>query len=310
MKLRRLVVYVQFIGLFTAGLGVYGPGPIRQLRAEDSRPVNLRYRFQTDQVVRYEVIMNDDYRIQVGEAVDHPYSHQKSRKSYRVKSVQEDGSAILELTIESVAIELFQNGEKHTFDTKPQEGRQKPEEPAFQALEDLVGKPHLQVTVSPQGVISQIRPLVQKDQVPEDPQQTAFDVLLQLPPDPIPVGGTWKEDFEISVALPNSKLRRPVKVQRQYTLQSVDNNLATIEMRTRILTVLDEPEEQLQLLRRTPQGTIVIDVQRGLLVSKSFTQNNEVTGFQNGPSIMSFKQQQREELVEVATAAVGSTTPR
>lgn len=271
------------------------------LHADDAQQVNLRYKFVPGQLVRYDVQLNDDYQIQVGEDKDTPYSHQSSVKNYRVKKVEADGSAILELTIESVNLEINQNGETFRYDSqrKSEEGKESEDalnQPVFLAMKALVGKPHLQLRVTPHGEVSAFVPLVKGDQVPDNPSQVAFDVLLRLPESPIAVGGTWKEDFEINLPIPESSLRKPVKVQRHYTLKSVEGPLATIELNTKVLTILELPEEQMQLLRRRPSGTIVLDLDRGLLVSKDLKQDNEVSGFSTGPSHIRFQQVISEKL--------------
>jgi|GEM_PF-2364958 hypothetical protein len=280
------------------------------LQADESRLIDLRYKFVPGQLVRYDVQLNDDYRIQVGEDTDTPYSHQTSVKNYRVKAVEEDGSAILELTIESVNLEIHQNGETFRYNSQKSEKEEGSDDalnqPVFLAMKALVGKPHLQLRVTPRGDVSAFVPLVPGDQVPENPAQVAFDVLLRLPEEPIAIGGTWKEDFEISLPIPESSLRKPVKLQRHYTLKSVEGALATIELKTKVLTILDLPEEQMQLLRRRPSGTIVLDLERGLLVSKELTQDNEVSGFNTGPSHMRFQQVVSEKLRDAAVVSADS----
>lgn len=295
MRLQAICLSLVLTALFT---GFYG-------RAHANEPVQLRYRFETGQVVRYAVVMNDDYKIHVGVTTEEPYSHQNSTKSYRVKSVNPDGSAELELTIEEIALEIFQNGEKLKFNSKDKETKDR--QPVFLALEGLIGKPHLKLTISPQGEISNYTPLVAKDQVPNDPESAAFDVLIALPEKSVAVGESWKEDLTVKIGIAGTPgLQKPVRVQRNYTLKSYENNLATIEIKTRVLTVLEEAEEQMQLLRRRPQGTVVIDTKRGLLVSKQLNQDNEVTGFDMGASVINFRQKQEEKLLGVTMDAQAS----
>ncbi len=260
--------------------------------------ISLRYKFQEGQVVRYSVVMNDDYKIHVGVTSEEPYSHQQSKKSYRVKSVNPDGSAVLELTIEEIQLEILQNGEKMNFDSRAKKQDETPV--VFQPLGSMIGKPHLQLTVSPRGEVSKFTPLIGKNSAPEDPSAAAFDVLIGLPEKSVKVGETWKEDLTVNIGVAGApQLQKPVRMQRLYTLKSFEQNQATIEIKTRILTSLNEAEEQMQLLRRQPNGTVVIDTSRGLLVSKVLTQDNEVTGFDMGASVINFRQRQEEKLVEV-----------
>lgn len=260
----------------------------------EAAKVKLRYQFQPGQIVRYDVSINDDYKIQVGNSEDKPYSHQTSIKNYQVKSVEPDGSAVLELTIESVKLEIHQNGDTFQYnsitDVDPKN------QPVFQAMSHLVGKPHLQLRMSTRGEVSAFVPLVPGDQVPDNPGQVAFDVLLHLPEEPLAVGESWKEDFELKLPIPDSPLRKTIRMQRQYTLQQLEGPRATIELQTKILSILDSTDLEMQLLRRQPGGTVVLDLERGLLISKNLKQDNQVSGFEMGPSLMHFKQQITEKL--------------
>jgi hypothetical protein len=203
---------------------------------------------------------------------------------------------------------ISQNGQTFTYDSRQKEDVNL--QPVFLAMGNLVRKPHLQVTMSPRGEVSSITPLIEIKQMPSDPKQVASDVLLKLPEEPLAIGGSWKEDAVIQIPLQGSdRLTKAVKVQRRYTLKGVQNQLATIDMQSKVLTVLEDPEEQMQILRRTPQGSLLIDLRRGLLVSKEFTQDNEVTGFQT-PMSITFKQRHTETLCPDQTAAVPAAGTR
>lgn len=262
--------------------------------ADTPEKVALRYRFEPGQVVRYDVTLNDDYKIQVGSSTDEPYSHQTSVKSYTVKSVLPDGSAVMQLTIESVQLEIQQNGETFRYNSSADSTPQ--EQPVFQAMKNLVGKPHLQITMSPRGEVSAFTPMVPGNQVPDNPQQVAFDVLLRLPEAPLAVGEDWKEDLEIVLPIPDSMLTRTIKLQRRYTLKSLDGDLATIDVQTKILSLLESTDEEMQLLRRTPSGTVVLNLKKGQLISKRLHQDNQVSGFERGASFMGFRQQLIENI--------------
>jgi len=275
-------------------MGLFWGSFLPHLSADDSGKTLLRYKFTPGQVVRYDVTLNDDYQIQVGTETDEPYSHQQSVKNYQVMSVNPDGSAILQLTIESVQLEIYQNGDKFNYDSLVDTGPQ--EQAVFQAMKNLVGKPHLQITMSTRGEVSAFLPLVKGNQVPDNPQQVAFDVLLRLPEEPLAEGESWKENFQVILPIPDSKLTRTVKMQRQHTLKKLEGALATIDVETKVLSILESTDDEMQLLRRQPDGTVIIDLERGLLVSKTLHQDKQVTGFGTGASFMNFKQRLSEKL--------------
>ncbi len=260
--------------------------------------IPLRYKFKEGQVVRYQVSMRDDYNVQFGGETYTPYNDQQTVKSYRVVSVNEDGSAVLELTFESVVIKMMENESTYEFDSHKKENP----DPKFAAMSHMIGKPHVQMTVSATGEVLKFTNLINNvEQDVDEARQAAMDVLLRLPEDPIAVGSSWREDFQGSVAIENSSLKKPVKMQRRYYFKSYINDLATIELKTTIITKLS-PAEEIQLIRRQPQGAIVLNTAQGLQISKTFTQDNTVQNFQQGACVANFKQTQTETLKEQQTA--------
>ena len=266
------------------------------LLGDDAEGHLLRYKFQPGQVIRYEVSLHDDYEVTIGEVTEKPHSYQDSVKSYRVISVNEDGSAELELMMEWVEIDLFQNGVAADFDSRVDK---KPIE-LFQPISKMVGKPHLRLNISPTGKVTKLVPLLNETEKPKD---LAVDVLVELPEKPIKVGGIWNEDISVPISLPDSQLKQMVRVQRRYFLRSVEGGIATITIKTKVLTPLNDPELELQLLRRQPEGWMEIDLNRGLLVRRHLTQKNQVVNFGQGASKMDFQQKHTERLMPTQVAA-------
>lgn len=275
---------------------------IAGLQAAD--PVQLRYRFEPGQIVRYRVAMRDDYSIQVGGDAEQPYTEQNSVKQYRVKEVRDDGSAVLELMLESARIEILNNGEKQLFDSTTTDTP-----PSFLPLRGLLGQPHLQVTASPQGKLSEISSLQKDLKATGELSQSALDAFIMFPAEPVTVGTGWKEEFEVSVRV-SEKLSRSVKMLRQFTLTNVEGALATIRFDTRVLTPINDPDQQLQLIRRPSSGEITFDLQRGLLVSKTISLNQTVVNFGGAASLMSLKLKHSETLLDVQLAQPAATDRR
>lgn len=272
-----------------------------ELRADEPAEHLLRYKFRAGQIIRYSVSLHDDYVVKIGDLTEEPHSYQDSIKHYRVISVNEDGSAVLELMMEWAQLDLFQNGAKAKFDSRTD---QKPEE-IFRPIASLIGKPHLRLTISPTGEVSNLEPLLGEK---EKPNELALGVLVQLPEEPIKVGGIWKEDLSVPIQMPDSPLQQVVRLQRRYFLISVKDDIATITIKTNVLTPLNNPELELQLIRRQPEGTMQIDLAQGLLLSRTLTQENEVVNFGKGATQMTFRQKHTEKMLpqEIATGIRGS----
>ncbi len=271
--------------------------------AED--PVQLRYRFEAGQVVRYAVSMRDDYEIQVAEASDTPFTEQSSIKQYRVVSVNPDGSAVLELMLESVQLTIQSDGKTENFDSTAASAKAGP---AFAPLLDIIGKPHLRVTAAINGQLTNVESLLGNGAQPNEISKSALDAFITLPGEPIAVGTTWREDFSVPIQV-TDKLAKSIKMQRRFYLHSVENGRATITFETKILSPINDADDELQLLRRPTKGTIVLDLQRGLLLEKTVTLDNTVSGFGGVASAMKLTQRHSEKILEPQTAAASTSSP-
>ncbi|WP_437205965.1 hypothetical protein [Planctomicrobium sp. SH664] len=265
-----------------------------------TEPVLLRYKFQPGQIVRFEVDLRDDYTIQVQQVKEDQHSYQVSQKSYHVLSAHPDGSAVIQLVpMDQINVDILQNGETFRFNSQEKVPQVNP---IFAAMERMVGRPNIEATVSATGEVSRVKSLLSPDTKPEEIDRNALDVFIRLPEEPQSVGSTWFEKFEVGVKLTNSMLTRMIKIQRAYRLESVVNNLATIEMKTQILTPMNDPDEEVQLIRRAAEGRFVLDLSRGVVISQSISQDREVTGFGETQSVMRFKQRHEEKLLRIDVA--------
>ncbi|MEW4488617.1 hypothetical protein AB1L42_11075 [Thalassoglobus sp. JC818] len=271
--------------------------------ADEGQAYTLRYQFHQGQVIRYEESLRDDYVIQVQEEVDEPFSYQTSGKSMKVIEVLEDGSAIADLQINWVTIKIRENGEEETFDSRTGE------EPSvkFLALAQIIGRPRMRVKITTTGEVLEAESLLGDGGKP-DP--STVEVLRRLPEQPVSVGEVWKEDAFIELALPDSQLKKKVRLQDRFKFVSVEDGVASIELETVVITPVDSAELQMQLLRRQPAGTYQIHLERGELLGFELNQNNEVPGFTNRPSKLTFRQKHTQRILPVQLSGGNDSTFR
>ncbi len=271
------------------------------LRGDDSETFLLRYKFEKDQVVRYKDSLHDDYVITVGQKKEKQHSYKTSVKNYRVVSVnKKDGSAELELTFEWVDMDISQNGQNALYDSRIDKKLDPRFETFFGPMAEMVGKPRLRLTISPTGKISDLQPLINKQQKPD---KLSINVLPELPEEPVKVGGIWKEDISVPVSIAgNPKLKQIIKLQRRYFVQSLKDGVVDISVKTKVLTPLNDPALEMQLIRRKPQGDFQINLETGLFLSRNLTQDNRVINFAKGPSQIDFTQVHTEKMLPVKVA--------
>ncbi|MGE0377138.1 MAG: hypothetical protein AB7Q45_17140, partial [Planctomycetaceae bacterium] len=166
-------------------------------------------------------------------------------------------------------------------------------------IAETIGKPLARITVSPMGELLDMKWLLpdQQGALPAKADGGTLDILVSMPEGPVAVGETWKQRFETEV-LVDQKLRKTVTLLRTYRLAGVENDRATIELQTAVITPLHDPAQEAQLIQKTPNGTIEFDLKRGVMLSRATAVDREVVGFNGGKSRIRNKTTRSENLVE------------
>jgi hypothetical protein len=240
--------------------------------------VTLRYKFQPGQVVRYLVDDKSTVDLEYGQQKGTCTYQTTSWKHYTVKSVNPDGSAVLELVIDRAKMQV-QEQDRLAIAYDSQAVGAAPKE--FAALAALIQQPRT-ITVTATGVIetAENAPEIQAHADAIDQQNT--NVLIVLPENGVSVGGSWKDDFQVSVKIKEVPYHRFIRLRRHYMLTAIDAQTATIDLQTIVLTPLDDPAIEAQLLQRTPNGVIRFDLASGRILERQARVNNQVVNFE-GP---------------------------
>ena len=258
----------------------------------------LKYRFVPEQVVCFEVRDKRSIRLQKRRATETVNNTTFTLKHFRVVSLDEDDNSVLETTIDHVRISAtFGEDEPIEYDSETD----KTPPAAFSGVVRAIGTPLARCKFSANGELLETQPIIGKGQIsPEKAHEAAKNAsqtfLISLPPAPVTVGESWEETFEIPVAV-SKGLRRNIKLGRRYTLSSVENDLATINLKTTILAPVNNPEVSAELVQRAPQGTIVFDIKRGQIISKTLKIKKAIHGVDGPDSLMRVESELVEKLV-------------
>ena len=166
-----------------------------------------------------------------------------------------------------------------------------------------VGVPITTVTIDPAGNI-----IDRKSNVP----QASFglgDIVMLLPPKPVKAGSRWYEPSELQVRMPDKKIKR-FKIRKRYTLEKVLTGVATIKVKTEVLTPVDDASVQAQLVQQLTAGTIKFDVDAGRVMSKQIDWDETVIGFNGPDSMMKYLARFTEQLLDKASAKPAANTAR
>ncbi len=213
----------------------------------------LSYKFRPNQDVRMLKVFASQMRVQKGGRTDLNTIQSATERHYHVASVNADGSAVLDLSIDSVKIAFSVNGATQiTYDTR---GNEVPP-PQFQSVKDCIGK-HAQVRVDARGHVTEL-----------DQSQSSTlddrDFLAILPEKPVHIGDEWFDDYPVRVKVTKG-LSQTVTLRRRYKLTAVNNNVAIIRVEIAEITAVQDPQVLAGLVSLTPKGTVLLDLETGTL---------------------------------------------
>lgn len=243
----------------------------------------LAYKFLPNQVVRYETVQNAKFVSQFSGNVETAINKTELRKAYRVKKVNADGSAELELVIEWVRMKAdFGGGAVPTeFDSKDPAAKTQAK---FKDVLRNVGKPQALLVVSPTGKVVKVHEMalvtpnpvgVNNIQLKDMTGKDDFNFLTVFPDKAVKVGEKWVEKFNIIVVVEDN-LKKTLDAQRTYKLESVEGELATVSFETAVLTPVKDNNIAIQLIQRETKGKLVFDMTLGAVITRTVSSDKSV----------------------------------
>jgi hypothetical protein len=263
----------------------------------------LRYQFNKDEVLSYQVDHEATMITTRPELREKVTNEVQTRKTHRVVSVDSDGNAWMELAIEEARMSAqFGEAAPLTYDSR--EPGDCPKE--YRHVQDVIGKPLAQVQVSPRGELLATKPLLGPAALDKAKllksegglsDEASRNFLIEFPEQPIKVGESWNNTFKVNVRV-SQRLQQPVTMQRSYELVDVTDGLATIKLRTVLITPIRDGMVLAQLIQMTPEGSMVFDVKNGRMVSRTLTIDKTEVGVIGGESSMHAKSKREERWID------------
>jgi hypothetical protein len=260
----------------------------------------LEYKLRAGQAVHYDMAYKSTVTTLKDQFQETTQNESSTRMHFHVTSVTADGTAELESFIDHVKTSYrFGEGKPVSFDSQkdavPPRG--------FEEIQNSIGRPLARLKVEKSGKLVSAVSLRdnasnEKNDVSDDP---ARNFLVALPAEPVAVGAAWTQEMSVKVRI-SRNLTNKVTLLRKYQLASVENHLATIRVKTDVLTPVDDPQILMQLIQRTPEGTILLDLNQGLIMSRVSATNKTEVGVV-GRSSMRAVSTLRETLVPAPTVA-------
>jgi hypothetical protein len=283
------------LSLLTSALFFFALG-VGSLHAEEQK-YTLRYQFHPGETLRWNVEQRTQMRTSVSKSTQDAETASFSQKTWRVKEVRPDGTAVFEHSVGWVDMRQKLSGspEMH-YDSRTD----KVAPPGFQDVASAVGVPLSTITLDPQGKIVKR----ERRAVKGSSTQEAGEITLPLPAEPIAVGHTWSQPCDIDVPLPTGGVKK-IKAVQQFKLEGVQTGVATIAISTQILTPLTDPAIEAQVVQREGQGTVRFDIDAGRVLSQRRDTDKHVIGFRGNASSLHYVNRFAEEFVAEPAVAAG-----
>lgn len=221
-----------------------------------------------------------------------------SSKLWTITSVDEAGTATFVHSVEHVEMWQGVSGRQEVkFDSRTD----KSAPPGYEHVMQSVGIPLATITMDKYG-----RVLSRKDAQPQF-NPGIGELSIPLPAQPVRVGQRWSIPDEIKVKLDDGTVKK-ISTRQVYRLDSVMTGVATISVETQVLTPVNDPKIQSQLVQRMQKGLIKFDVDAGKLIYKQMDLNEQVIGFNGPDSVMKYLARFTEEPAQADSPASSNAT--
>lgn len=249
----------------------------------------LRYQLEPGQTLRWEVVHRGRIRATVADTTQTTETVSKSVKVWKVTDVRDDGSAVFEHSVENVDMWQKLSGSEETRYNSQKDATPPP---GFEDAARRVGVPLMRVTLDPLG-----KTLQRENLLGQSDSNNQGQITIPLPNAPVAIGEAWTERHDLSIPLDSGGIKKVVS-QQSFTLQSVKNDVATIQIATRILTPVHNPALEAKLIERESTGVVRFDLEAGRVLSQQIDLDRRVVGFRGPESCLHYLTRFTEELIE------------
>ena len=258
---------------------LFAPPPVAATTDKNEKYV-FRYQFAKGETVRWLV----EHRAKIATTVEGSSQTAEtstmSVKAWKVVETFPGGETKFINSVESIDMRQKLTGRQETTYNSRTD---KDVPPMFAAAAKQVGQPLAEVTIDGRGNVQKRLDLKKADGAPQE--SSSSDITLVLPDKPLAIGESWTAPLDLS-ATDEKDGRIVIKARRKITLLSVAGNVATLRHETQILSPLNDPKIEAQVVQSEQAGEVLFDLARGRIVKLSLANDREVFGFQGDASVM------------------------
>jgi hypothetical protein len=315
IAMTRFGIFFAFVALFFVALGANlatanesaaagekggasAAAPLLVAQAPEKREASkydLQYKLSRGDVLRYVVTHQASISGTSDKTTQTAQSKTDSIKAWKVTDVLPNGDIEFMNVCERVRM-VNELPDRKT--TEYDSTRDKTAPPGFEDTAKAIGVPLSTMRITTHGKV-----LSRQIKVHNQGSNDDAPIVLRLPDDPVAIGDTWDEPFEVKVNLPKGA-SKSVKTRWHNKLVDVKDGIASIEVTYQILSPTDAGVE-LELVQRMMTGHVHFDIARGRIISQKMDVDKRIIGFAGPTSSMQYIMKMEEKLLndEPTTAA-------
>ena len=264
--------------------------PVSVQLEKPSRPlagsaVQLKYSFVAGEEILSKVVhlVSMDTKIEgTAEAVE---TRSVSMRRWKVTAVDKQGNVTFGHYIDKARMWQKVSGRPEVrFDS---DSKEEPPE-LYRKVAATIGTSLATITLSPQGIVRG------RESAQPNFNPGIGELAIPLPSRPVQVGQKWYVPDELRISDAEGRYKR-IQTRQLYTFQKIQSGIATIQVRTQVLTPVKDPKIRSKLIQRLQHGTIKFDVDAGRVRSRQMDLNERVIGFNGAASIMHYVARFTEE---------------
>jgi hypothetical protein len=259
----------------------------------------LRYQFASGEEVRWRVKHLGTTETTIRGNTQRSQSRSVSTKVWRVTEVDGEGTITFVHSVDQINMWQQISGRPEVRYDSETDATPPPE---YMHAAQTVGVPIATVRIAPWGSV------LQRDDHPSQANIGLGDIAMPLPEEPVEIGATWFLPNEIRVRREDGQIRR-IKTRLVYQLVSVKTGVATISVKTEVLTPVNDPKIQSQLVQQITNGEVKFDLDTGRILSRQIDWDETVVGFSGDDSLMKYLARFTEELMPAETTARAAGPP-
>ncbi len=278
------------------GVTAEGPLLVAQLPAKkETTKYDLQYKLSRGDVLRYDVTHQASISGTSDKTTQTAQSKTDSIKAWKVTDILPSGDIEFMNVCERVRmVNQLPDGKATEYDST----RDKTAPPGFEDTAKAVGVPLSTMRITTHGKVLN-RQLKVRNQGSNDDAP----IVLRLPENPVAIGDTWDELFEVKVNLPKGA-SKSVTTRWHHKLADVKDGMASIDVTYQVLSPTDAGVE-LELVQRMMSGQVQFDIAKGRIQSQKMDVDKRIIGFAGPTSSMQYIMKMEEKLLkdEPKTAA-------